>query len=378
MVLAQESPNYVRLSKAADTSLGFSEGRFYRDAKLYCINLLLHYQGGCRANCLYCGQARDVAGSSECKTLIRVEWPLRKLDEVIEKIKRTLGGGGFLRRYRICVSAISNREAVEGEAEVVGRIYEALRIPVSVLISPSDFDGEEMKRLGELGAERAGIAIDCATRETFDLLRGKPARSIHSWESMLKGVEKAVEIFGSGKVGIHLIVGLGETEAEAAEIIQWSRDVGSETHLFSFYPESGSVLERWLRPHIGQYRRVQLARYLIDNGFVQRKDMAFNERGQVVSFGLDTRGVADIIDSGEPFMTSGCPGCNRPFANERPGEMIRNYPFPPTAKDLRAAKKQVWKHVPPRNSLRNLRRYLEKQHPGSCAEPSRSTDLHGR
>ena len=31
------------------------------------------------------------------------------------------------------------------------------------------------------------------------------------------------------------------------------------------------------------------------------------------------------------FETSGCPGCNRPYYNERPGGMLYNYPRPLTA-----------------------------------------------
>jgi biotin synthase-related radical SAM superfamily protein len=36
--------------------------------------------------------------------------------------------------------------------------------------------------------------------------------------------------------------------------------------------------------------------------------------------------LARVVESGEPFKTSGCPDCNRPFYNESPGETIYNYP----------------------------------------------------
>ena len=50
-----ESPHAVRMSLAAAMTLGFKKGLFYRNARLYCINLLLTYQQGCAAKCAYCG-----------------------------------------------------------------------------------------------------------------------------------------------------------------------------------------------------------------------------------------------------------------------------------------------------------------------------------
>ena len=61
----KESPEYLRTSTAAAMTLGFIPGRFYRDAKLYCINLLLTYRGGCKANCAFCGLSRDRIGEDE-------------------------------------------------------------------------------------------------------------------------------------------------------------------------------------------------------------------------------------------------------------------------------------------------------------------------
>jgi len=50
-----ESPDYVRISLAAAITLGFYPGRFFRDAKLYTLNLLLTYNDGCLGKCAYCG-----------------------------------------------------------------------------------------------------------------------------------------------------------------------------------------------------------------------------------------------------------------------------------------------------------------------------------
>ena len=57
--MSESSPDQVRLSLAAALTLGLAEGRFYRNARLGCINLLLTYPGGCKANCAFCGLARE-------------------------------------------------------------------------------------------------------------------------------------------------------------------------------------------------------------------------------------------------------------------------------------------------------------------------------
>ena len=43
------------MSSAAATTLALKAGRFYRNAKLHCLNLLLTYDDGCLGRCAYCG-----------------------------------------------------------------------------------------------------------------------------------------------------------------------------------------------------------------------------------------------------------------------------------------------------------------------------------
>jgi biotin synthase len=49
------------------------------------------------------------------------------------------------------------------------------------------------------------------------------------------------------------------------------------------------------------------------------------EKGHLIDFGLQKINLLKVVKSGEPFRTSGCPGCNRPYYNERPGGIIYNY-----------------------------------------------------
>ena len=168
----------------------------------------------------------------------------------------------------------------------------------------------------------------------------KTIRRDHYWDI----TKRCVECFGEGNVGVHLIVGLGETEKQMIEVIQKANDMGVKTHLFSFFPEEGSQMEEWIQPPYGQYRRVQLARYLINEGLGNTDEMKFNEKGQLIEFGRD---VEDLSQFAEAFMTSGCAGhdgrvaCNRPYGNERPSRPIRNYAFVPQSSDLEMIQEQI-------------------------------------
>jgi len=160
-----------------------------------------------------------------------------------------------------------------------------------------------------------------------------------------KPVAEAVEVFGEGKAGVHLIVGLGESEEEMVKIIAQANRLGAPTHLVSFFPEAGSLLQNAAQPELGHYRRIQLARYLINSHQLDIDQIRFSPQGRIVDFGMN---IEPAIREGVAFMTSGCPGpdgntaCNRPFANERPNQLLRNYPFPPTAEDLDIVRGQIW------------------------------------
>jgi biotin synthase len=56
--------------------------------------------------------------------------------------------------------------------------------------------------------------------------------------------------------------------------------------------------------------------------------MSFDENGCITGFGVDKQTLKQVVGSGEPFRTSGCPDCNRPYYNEKPSGPIYNYPRP--------------------------------------------------
>ncbi|WP_457554407.1 radical SAM protein [Candidatus Pyrohabitans sp.] len=337
-----ESPEYVQTSTAAAITLKLFPGRFYRGARLKALNLLLTYSEGCRASCAYCGLSRKRVPLSG-RTFIRVDWPTFATDEIIARANTY---GKHLER--VCISMVTHPRAYQDTLTLVRRFREETPLAISTLISPTLMKSKEMlAELKRAGAEMCGIAVDCATPELFDALRGRGMQGPHRWEHYWRVVDWAVAVFGRLNVSVHLIVGLGESEREMLAAVQRAYDAGAEAHLFAFYPEPGSVMQEHERPGIEQYRRVQLARYLIHRNLARYQDMRFSTRGEVVDFGVSRQVLEEVIEEGKAFMTSGCRGrdgevaCNRPYGNERPGEVLRNFPFLPSEEDKRLIRRHL-------------------------------------
>ena len=338
----RESPEVVRMSLAAAMTLGFKPGLFYRNARLYCINLLLTYRSGCAARCAYCGLSAKRPGRYDKKSFIRVSWPAYTVGDILAAIQARQGRG-----KRICISMITHKRAIGDTIALCQRLRSAVDVPVSLLISPTLVTSTDLLDFKAAGADRIGVAVDLATPALFDRYRGSGVGGPHNWETYWNCLAAAAAIWGDGHIGPHLMVGMGETEQEMCSVIQRSRDLGGRTHLFSFFPEAQSLLATQPQPPMDQYRRIQLARYLIDNGLGRAERMVFDDQGRVVDFGHANAALDAIIDSGAPFQTSGCEGydgqvaCNRPYANSRPGPDIRNYPFTPEAGDIRRIRRQM-------------------------------------
>ncbi len=338
--IIMESPECVQMSMAAAMVLGYEPGSFRRDAVPTGLNLLLHYSDGCVGRCGYCGLHAQRSVSAGERTFIRVRWPIQPIDDVLQRMAEDDRG-----LKRICVSMLTHRSALGDMNQIIRRCVEETGLPVSALIAPTMIgDLGRLVEIRDAGADRVGIAIDAATPELFERWRGKGVHGPHRWEHYWQTVVESVKVFGHNMVGVHLVVGLGETEKEIVELIQRLNDIGALTHLFSFFPESGTAMDGMPQPPIGQYRRVQLARYIINEGQGRFEQMTFDAAGRLVDFGQP---IDDLVRYGEPFMTSGCPGpdghvaCNRPFGNERPGQPFRNFPFQPEPEDVELVRYQL-------------------------------------
>ena len=96
------SPEYVQMSTAAAITLGLVPGRMHRTGCTHCLNLLVTYPEGCRANCSYCGLARhreeDQAYAD--RNFIRVDWPTARYEDVIQRVREGADGARSACRNR--------------------------------------------------------------------------------------------------------------------------------------------------------------------------------------------------------------------------------------------------------------------------------------
>jgi biotin synthase len=342
------SPEYVQMSTAAAITLGLIPGKMHRTACTHCLNLLVTYPEGCRANCAYCGLARhrEEARDYADRNFIRVDWPAVSYDEVIARVKAGEDKNQF---QRMCISMITHPNSDEDTYVLLDKWMKELpHIPVSILSNPTTMQKEDLVRLKEMGAEIFTVALDAVTPEIFERTRGRGVDSPHRWEKYWQAIEWAAEIFGPERFGAHLICGMGETEREMLEVAQRIKDMGGHNHMFAFYPEHGSLMEDWPACDRGQWRRVQLARFIIDYAGGHLRNMAFDEQGRVIDFGLAQDEVERIITLGKPFRTSGCPGkddtevsaCNRPYGDSTPSDIL-SFPFALNNKDVQKVKRQM-------------------------------------
>ncbi len=244
---------------------------------------------GCDYSCAYC--------SSKDARIARIDWPEFPVEKVLAS---SFSGFG-----RVCLQLTSF-----GLEEAIGLIGE-IPLPVSVTVRAEKKD--DVRKLFSAGADRVCVPLDACTPEISEkVCRG-------GFVKQLELLEWAGKEF-PGKIATHLIIGLGETERESVELLKKLKYSGVYAGLFAFTPAKGSPLEAMQKPHIGAYRRVQIARYLIMNGYV---DFSYNSRGQLLR-------LPEV--PGEVFMTSGCPDCNRPYFDGSPSKPY-NYPRKPTEKE---------------------------------------------
>ncbi|HRX37307.1 MAG TPA: radical SAM protein, partial [Aestuariivirga sp.] len=349
------SPDYVQMSTAAAITLGLVPGQMHRCSCTRCLNLLLTYPEGCRANCAYCGLARHREAERDYadRNFIRVDWPAVPMDEVVDIIARDVEGTPF---HRMCISMITHPRSDEDTVTVLKKWTSKIdpsAIPVSILSNPTTMTRADVQLLKDLGSDIFTVALDAATPALFDRTRGKGVESPHSWKKYWEILMDARDIFGPQKFGAHIIVGMGETEHEVLSLVQQLVDLGGHSHMFCFFPEKGSLMDHLPATPRDQWRRVQLGRYLIDYCGQRVDNMRFDENGRVVDFGLAAGELDTIIDKGIAFRTSGCPGkfaedisaCDRPYGDSPPSN-IASYPFQPAAADIRRIRSQLGREKP--------------------------------
>ena len=317
-------PKKIRVSIGSAIVLGLTKGRL--DAKPTTAYLLTYRKGRCRASCAFCPQSRLAQGRADM--LSRVTWPVFPTEEVIHRIKEAFQQKKIV---RTCIQTLNYPSVVRDILTLVRRIRESSEVPISVSCQP--LRRRDMENLAEAGVQRIGIPLDAVTEEIFNRVKGARIGGPYRWERHFEALKEAVEVFGKNNVTTHLIAGLGENEEEFIKMIQICVDLGVYPALFAFTPLPGTVLSDHPPPPIEYYRRLQVAHYLITHRIRRYEDLTF-KNGRLVRFGLSKDSLRRIIRKGEAFMTSGCPGCNRPYYNERPSGPLYNIPRSPTCGEI--------------------------------------------
>jgi len=314
--MESKKPEKIRVSIGTATVLGLEFVR--SDCMPTTAYLQTYYGGRCSANCAFCAQARGSgANLNRISRGLYLPYPT---DVIVERLHKAVEANLL---KRICLQTLIYPEFLQHILWLTGNLPK----PISVSLPPQST--RVFQRLKDNGVDKIVIPIDGITEDIFSNIKGKKADGPYRWNRHLKGIERATEIFGKGDVGTHLMVGLGETEKDAASLIQRLHDMGAYSALFAYTPIENTRLKRE-KPDLHYYRRIQILHYIISNDIERIDNMEFGNDGKIKNFGID---VTDIILSGEPFLTNGCPDCNRPFSTEDP-EVIYNFPRDLTKEEI--------------------------------------------
>ncbi len=301
-MLSLELPNTIRVSLGTLEALGLAP----RISK-YPVGVayLLMDAERCWGTCKYCPLSR--VSKSPKGMLSRVFWPSRPTEEVIEALKKTP-------IRRVCLQTVIKRGYFE-EALALTQAFKSTGKEVSVSIMPLQKKG--LEELADAGADYIGVGVDAASERVAAEV-GRPGPWLAYWAF----IADITEVLGEGRAIAHIIVGLGETFEELVAAFLKVRELGGRISLFAYTPVKGTPLaEVRGPPPVTYYRLAQLTAYLIEDGHHPDEFLFLDERG----WGIREEYVTKEMMA-KAVLTRGCPGCNRPFYNERPGQEPFNFP----------------------------------------------------
>ncbi|KAF2956033.1 radical SAM protein [Marinitoga sp. 38H-ov] len=287
----------VKLSYATAVLLGFKKGKINFDMPT--AYLMLGEK--CIYNCSFCAQAKDA--NSDKDLLSRVKWPEYNIDEFITKIKDK---NPF---KRLCLQVVNSNNYFEDLKEF---LYKTKDIPVLKAVSLRPKNMEEVNEIFKYNIDDLGISIDVANKELFGRIRGG------SFDSLFNILIESSKKY-PGKITTHVIVGLGETDEDLINLMFEMKKYNILVSLFAFTPVAGTEFEKKDPPSLERYRKIQLAREIIEKFDVKKDDFEF-KNGILVK-------LPDVdISYNEAIKTSGCSFCTRPYYNEKPNKTLYNVP----------------------------------------------------
>ena len=308
----------IKVSIGSASVLGLGSTVKFRDPPTTCY-IMTYKEGHCTANCGFCPQARSSKSSEEM--LSRVTWPVFPFKDYLTKLKYLHSSKQF---KRICIQTLNYPENFKDLMEIITQIRYNIDVPISIAIPP--MSRERLKELKLIGVQRVGIALDGTTPEIFDNIKGSEVSGPYNWDQHFQKLMEALDIFSEGFVSTHLIIGLGEKEKDVIFLIEELHNLKILVSLFAFTPIKGTKFEDMSQPSILNFRKLQLGRHLIVTKGKSRSDFTFNTKGDIVRFNIIKKELKDIINDTDAFLTSGCPGCNRPYYTSKPSGPIYNYP----------------------------------------------------
>jgi biotin synthase len=295
--------------------------------------LQIYTEKRCKANCRFCAQASG--SSADLTHIARGMYIPFDLEAVVGRLKMA-----YEREYlaRACIQTVLYDTWWEDTVYLIKRIRKDCQIPISLSVFP--LNTGKYEELRKMGVNELVIPLDACTPELFDKIKGKTTGGPYSWERHIEGIKLASIIFE--KVGTHLIIGLGESDEDAIKIISYffNNDVNTALFSYTYIPGAQSIASDITENEtVRHYRTVQLARHLILEKLTSYPGMMFNE-GVLINYGVDEDVILQTIEDGKAFQTCGCPGCNRPMANETFSK-IYNFPKKPADIEKQNIKKDL-------------------------------------
>jgi biotin synthase len=280
---------------------------------------------GCKKNCSFCAQA--TGSESNKDDLSRIRWQEFAMEDIVSSLIEARKNNDL---KRTCIQVVDNKKVEEDLPEFIEKLTSEVNLPLCISKAVNSLD--EIKSLLLSGAAKVTISLDVVNPESYDRIKaGK-------YEEKYDLLTKAAQAF-PGRISTHIIVGLGESEEEVVELLLKMKELKVGVGLFAFTPLPGTKLSNHSRPEIGKYRRIQIANYLIFNHKFTLGDFDF-QAGEINRVNIENEDLIGLLDSGDAFKTTGCPDCNRPYYNEKPGGTIYNYPRALTSKEVELAMKQ--------------------------------------
>jgi len=160
----------------------------------------------CIYSCKFCSS--PLLDESICKNL--------SPDKVVRMIEEASHRPDFRSVALTSAVARSPRETVDKMAYVVRETRRVLGKEIPIGVEPYVSSESDIDLLKEAGADEIKLNIETFDRDIFDRVCGG-----QDYDWILKAIEYAVKVFGRGKVASNIIIGLGESDENILEGVEY-------------------------------------------------------------------------------------------------------------------------------------------------------------